>query len=364
MVAILWDLDNVSPGVDPERARITARRLRDAASRLGGGALGGGGAANGEDEAGPAEVVAFLGFANDATLEKVSAEALREEGVDVRRAKSTPDAADMDLGAHVCGFARAWETQTKAQNSKSVANVPPPPPFVTPRALAAAEADAVLKSASRSAATADSSAASAAASDARAALASAAAEAERAAFDHFVSIFTTHVAVSSRIPKAALLVVTSDNDVVPAVAFARRSGCFVVACGDFVPKAFSEGGGAQASKRARAKRRRFASGVEVGVTPAYWSTLQNAANKRPVGRLKLAAASDAALVWDSTRLFDVYVDGAERDEQKGKNNGAARDRQTVVGGVVGVWRSRGTQRGVGRWPSPRPAIPSSEDESV
>ena len=198
--------------------------------------------------------------------------------------------------------------------------------------------------------------------DARAALASAAAEAERAAFDHFVSIFTTHVAVSSRIPKAALLVVTSDNDVVPAVAFARRSGCFVVACGDFVPKAFSEGGGAQASKRARAKRRRFASGVEVGVTPAYWSTLQNAANKRPVGRLKLAAASDAALVWDSTRLFDVYVDGAERDEQKGKKNGAARD--TVVGGVVGVWRSRGAQRGVGRWPSPRPAIPSSEDESV
>jgi hypothetical protein len=189
LVAILWDLDNVSPGVDPERARITARRLRDAASRLGGGALGGGGAANGEDEAGPAEVVAFLGFANDATLEKVSAEALREEGVDVRRAKSTPDAADMDLGAHVCGFARAWETQTKAQNSKSVANVPPPPPFVTPRALAAAEADAVLKSASRSAATADSSAASAAASDARAALASAAAEAERAAFEHFVSIF-------------------------------------------------------------------------------------------------------------------------------------------------------------------------------
>jgi hypothetical protein len=363
LVAILWDLDNVSPGVDPERARITARRLRDAASRLGGGALGGGGAANGEDEAGPAEVVAFLGFANDATLEKVSAEALRDEGVDVRRAKSTPDAADMDLGAHVCGFARAWETQTKAQNSKSVANVPPPPPFVTPRALAAAEHDAVLRNASSFSATADSSAASAAhRADARAALALAAAEAERAAFDHFGSIFTTHVAVSSRIPKAALLVVTSDNDVVPAVAFARRSGCFVVACGDFVPKAFSEGGGAQASKRARAKRRRFASGVEVGVTPAYWATLQNAANKRPVGRLKLAAASDAALVWDSTRVFDVYVDGAERDERTGKKNGAARD--MVVGGVVGVWRSRGAQRGVGRWPSPRPAIPSSEDESV
>ena len=101
LVAILWDLDNVSPGVDPERARITARRLRDAASRLGGGALGGASAASGEDVAGPADIVAFLGFANDATLARVSARALREEGVDVRRAESTPDAADMDLGAHV-----------------------------------------------------------------------------------------------------------------------------------------------------------------------------------------------------------------------------------------------------------------------
>ena len=364
-MAILWDLDNVSPGVDPERARITARRLRDAASRLGGGALGGGGAANGEHEAGPAEVVAFLGFANDATLEKTSAETLRAEGVDVRRAKSTPDAADMDLGAHVCGFARAWETEKK-KCGKSGANVPPPPPFVTPRALAAAEADAVLKKKSASSSFADASAASDASAafaafDARAALALAAAETERAAFEHFARILTTHVA-SSRIPKAALLVVTSDNDVVPAVSFARRSGCFVVACGDFVPKAFSEGGGAQTSKRARAKRRRFASGLEVGVTPAYWSTLQDAANKRPVGRLKLAAASDAALVWDSTRAFFVSVDGEERDENDAeKKNGATRD--VVVGGVVGVWRSRGAQRGVGRWPSPRPAIPCSEDES-
>ena len=108
LVAILWDLDNVSPGVDPERARITARRLRDAASRLGGGALGGASAASGEDVAGPADIVAFLGFANDATLARISAGALREEGVDVRRAEITPDAADMDLGAHVLGFARAW----------------------------------------------------------------------------------------------------------------------------------------------------------------------------------------------------------------------------------------------------------------
>ena len=87
LVAILWDLDNVSPGVDPERARITARRLRDAASRLGGGALGGASAASGEDVAGPADIVAFLGFANDATLARGSAAGAQRGGSRRRRGK-------------------------------------------------------------------------------------------------------------------------------------------------------------------------------------------------------------------------------------------------------------------------------------
>lgn len=349
LVAILWDLDNVSPGVDPERARITARRLRDAASRLGGGALGGASAASGEDVAGPADIVAFLGFANDATLARVSARALREEGVDVRRAESTPDAADMDLGAHVLGFARAW-----AASERGGADVSEPPPFVTPRALAEARAAARAEAA---AGITHSSNDAAAESLAAAALARAASETERAAFEHFAATtFARYDAQSNAVlPKAALFVVTSDNDVVPAVSFARRKcGVRVVACGDFLPKARLEGGGAQASKRRRAASRRFGkldkTGTrlkrrnEVGVTPQYWSLLQAAADARPVGRLKLAAASDAALVWDSTRAF--AVDGNE----------------SADGGVVGVWRSGGKRRGVGRWPSPRPAIPR-EDHS-
>ena len=349
LVAILWDLDNVSPGVDPERARITARRLRDAASRLGGGALGGASAASGEDVAGPADIVAFLGFANDATLARVSARALREEGVDVRRAESTPDAADMDLGAHVLGFARAW-----AASERGGADVPEPPPFVTPRALAAARAAARAEAASAlgAAGITHRSNDAAAESLAAAALARAASETERAAFEHFAATtFARYDAQSNAVPpKAALFVVTSDNDVVPAVSFARRKcGVRVVACGDFLPKARLEGGGAQASKRRRAASRRFSSTRlkrrnEVGVTPQYWSLLQAAADARPVGRLKLAAASDAALVWDSTRAF--AVDGNE----------------SADGGVVGVWRSGGKRRGVGRWPSPRPAIPR-EDHS-
>ena len=371
-MAILWDLDNVSPGVDPERARITARRLRDAASRLGGGALGGASAASGEDVAGPADIVAFLGFANDATLARVSARALREEGVDVRRAESTPDAADMDLGAHVLGFARAW-----AASERGGADVSEPPPFVTPRALAAARAAARADAASALGAagithrsndrahaysTFDGSSALESSSAitesvAAATLARFASETERAAFEHFTATaFARYDAQSNAVPpKAALFVVTSDNDVVPAVSFARRKcGVRVVACGDFLPKARLEGGGAQASKRRRAASRRFGkldkTGTrlkrrnEVGVTPQYWSLLQAAADARPVGRLKLAAASDAALVWDSTRAF--AVDGNE----------------SAAGGVVGVWRSGGERRGVGRWPSPRPAIPR-EDHS-
>ena len=348
-MAILWDLDNVSPGVDPERARITARRLRDAASRLGGGALGGASAASGEDVAGPADIVAFLGFANDATLARVSARALREEGVDVRRAESTPDAADMDLGAHVLGFARAW-----AASERGGADVSEPPPFVTPRALAAARAAARAEAASALGAAGSTRRSNDAAAEslAAAALARAASETERAAFEHFAATtFARYDAQSNAVPpKAALFVVTSDNDVVPAVSFARRKcGVRVVACGDFLPKARLEGGGAQASKRRRAASRRFSSTRlkrrnEVGVTPQYWSLLQAAADARPVGRLKLAAASDAALVWDSTRAFGV--DGNE----------------SAAGGVVGVWRSGGKRRGVGRWPSPWPAIPR-EDHS-
>ena len=354
LVAILWDLDNVSPGVDPECARITARRLRDAASRLGGGALGGTSAVNGEDVAGPADVVAFLGFANDATLARVSARALRDEGVDVRRAESTPDAADMDLGAHVQGFARAWA----ASGARGAMRVSEPPPFVTPRALAAARdaAAASTRAAARPRAGAP------AATAAEETLARAAAEAERAAFERFATAtFAPRVdsAAVAKFPKAALFVVTSDNDVAPALAFARRTcGCFVVTCGDFVPKARLEGGGAQASKRRRAAVRRFGgvagkgatSNKDAGATPQYWSFLQAAADRRPVGRLKLAAASDAALVWDPTRPFEV--DGEGRGD-------ATRER--VAGGVVGVWRSRGARRGIGRWPSPRPAIPN-EDE--
>jgi hypothetical protein len=369
VVCILWDLDNVSPGIDPERARITAKRLRDAASRLGGGALGGSSGDDGEDIAGPADVVAFLGFGNQATLDRISARALLDEGVDVRRAEIAPDAADMDLGAHVIGFAHAWATCATGNA------VPDPPAFVTPRALETAgealEKDAgafcvhrregnIKKNADAAGLddALDDDALNDDDDDARERMLRNAENASRVASAFFsetafASFHSSPPQQKPRVPPAAaLLIVTSDTDLLPALRYARGArGCFAVVCGDFVPKGKAQGGGGQASKQSRSAKRRFSSKgtfENVGVTRQYWSSVQRAAIARPVGRLRLVAESDAALVWDSTRLFPVET--LEIDDE------AEAPLKTAPGGVVGVWR-RNEARGVGRWPSPRPAIP-------
>ena len=129
LVAILWDLDNVSPGVDPERARITARRLR-ATRRAASAAARSEARAPRAAKTWPVPRISWRSSASPTTPRlPESARGRCAEGVDVRRAESTPDAADMDLGAHVLGFARAW-----AASERGGADVSEPPPFVTPRA--------------------------------------------------------------------------------------------------------------------------------------------------------------------------------------------------------------------------------------
>jgi hypothetical protein len=96
--------------------------------------------------------------------------------------------------------------------------------------------------------------------------------------------------------------------------------------------------------------------------------------------LQLGAAH-AALVWDSTRPFAVTpeesVVAAEAMAAAAAAAAAASPTPpsvslssvvsssaavpaAVAGGVVGVWRRHGRGRGVGRWPSPQPAVPSLE----
>ena len=98
----------------------------------------------------------------------------------------------------------------------------------------------------------------------------------------------------------------------------------------------------------------------MGVTPRYWAGLQAAVADRPVSRLRLLEAAHAALVWDSTRLFPVTrFEENDAAAVAGATMGAAAP-AAVTGGVVGVWRRHGRGRGVGRWPSPHPAVPSLE----
>jgi hypothetical protein len=404
MCCILWDLDNVNPGVDADRAMVTARRLRDAASRLGGGALFDESGDDKGESSGPADVVSFIGFGNSQTLDRIDQDALRREGVDVRQSTSTPDAADMDLGAHVIGFAHAWATHRFP--AKNIQN---PKAFVTPRALnaarQAAEAEMIKVSGMTTRVTTarlvkDSaqtlavqnllvtnpnddacvpqSVLTAAADAAAESLLSNALEAARAASAQFKEMVFKEQQLErfSKNNQLVLFVVTSDNDLVDAISYARVGcGAFAVVCGDFVPKPKLEGGKGQVSKRKRRRTLRWV-GVDtarqthaknLGVTPTYWAETQRASLARPVGRLKLCESADAALVWDSTLLFQVEprtvggndpLTGGNRGDETRGGHGIPLDNPqntTSPGGVVGIWRKGG--RGVGRWPSPRPAIP-------
>lgn len=332
VAAILWDCDNLSPTTDPCRAAVTARRLRDAASRLGGGALGGG------DAAAPCRVVLFRAFGNPDTFARPDVvDALLRAGVEVIPTGDAPDAADIALGAHLTGFARA-----RASRASPTVPLPPLRPFLTPRAIAHARARAESEHPD------DPSAPDLA----EAALArDAARHAARVAKDLERRLFEDADVRTDEVVPAAVLVATSDNDIVPCVRDARALGPRVVACGDYLP-GVRAGPGARA--RAKRHRRRAARDVGVGVTEAYWEGVQAAAAARPVARLKLAECADAALVWDAARAFETT-----EDERDAWGEGAPR---TVPGGVVGVWRREGDGRGVGRWPSPRPVVPARRED--
>jgi hypothetical protein len=89
----------------------------------------------------------------------------------------------------------------------------------------------------------------------------------------------------------------------------------------------------------------------------------------------MLGSAHAALVWDSSRPFRVTpeeeavaaaaaaaADAAAAVDGGGGGGGggelAQAESAVVAGGVVGVWRRNGRGQGVGRWPSPQPAVPS------
>jgi len=127
--------------------------------------------------------------------------------------------------------------------------------------------------------------------------------------------------------------------------------------------------------RTKRVRKSMANDGGLGVNSEYWSALQAAAQARPVSRLRLLSAAHAALVWDATRSFTVTPEeGAVAAAGMAAAAAVAASASpvsvlvtasvsssvpaAVAGGVVGVWRRHGRGRGVGRWPSPQPAVPS------
>ena len=126
--------------------------------------------------------------------------------------------------------------------------------------------------------------------------------------------------------------------------------------------------GAGAGRKTKAGRRSAAEDAGVGVTEAYWRELQTSQRDRPVGRLRLASAVDAALVWDGRRPFEL--EAADRDllaevlsEKEGGFQGGGEPRDAPVeGNVAGVWRRRGGASGGG--PTRIRSFPSDESKTM
>jgi hypothetical protein len=247
-------VDNVNPGPDPRRAAVVARRILAAAGALGGGALGGG------DEE-KANVVAFRAYANPQTLSRIDTHAVESAGATIVPAPEGPDAVDMTMGAHIDGFIRAWEdirgdasqvtdassfeTETETDDEIEATDEP----FVVPRALDALIGDVQDASDRDMIAGALRAAASLRAEESR----------ERWATETFANLEKNSTESFPGDAKAALMVVTTDNDLAPCLRRCRAAGIHVIICGDYLPRP-KRG----AVKKTKAGRRLVSSDAGVG----------------------------------------------------------------------------------------------------
>ena len=335
MAAILWDCDNLSPTTDPCRAAVTARRLRDAASRLGGGALGGG------DAAAPCRVVLFRAFGNPDTFARPDVvDALLRAGVEViptgdaptprtspsartspvSRARARPAPRRPSLFPRSDPSSRRGPSRTRAPGpSPNTPTTRAPPTSPKPRSLATPrDTPRASRKTSRDVSS------------------------------------KTRTCESTR--SSPRLCWWPPRTTISCRAYATR-GRSVLA---WSRAEITSPGFARVRARARGERhrRRAARDVGVGVTEAYWEGVQAAAAARPVARLKLAECAGARRVWDARRAFRTTEDERDAWREERAENGAGRG----GGGVA----TRGDGRGVGRWPSrarwsPRDAKTSGEE---
>jgi len=155
--------------------------------------------------------------------------------------------------------------------------------------------------------------------------------------------------------KHVAIVVTNDRDLKLPLDYAISMDVCVVLIGNFVDNSSKKIKSlvSSSSKKKKTSFRRLGGGgrgrqkdsLNQISWDAYLDTVRLAAQKRPLGRLKLLENADAALIWDSARRFRVSQD--ERDVLADAKTNSKEYETSCPGDVVGMWRRH--KSGVGAW---------------
>jgi len=155
--------------------------------------------------------------------------------------------------------------------------------------------------------------------------------------------------------KHVAIVVTNDRDLKLPLDYAISMDVCVVLIGNFVDNSSKKIKSlvSSSSKKKKTSFRRLGGGgrgrqkdsLNQISWDAYLDTVRLAAQKRPIGRLKLLENADAALIWDSARRFRVSQD--ERDVLADAKTNSKEYETSCPGDVVGMWRRH--KSGVGAW---------------
>ena len=153
--------------------------------------------------------------------------------------------------------------------------------------------------------------------------------------------------------KYVAIVVTNDRDLKLPLDYAISMDVCVVLIGNFVDNSSKKMKNlvSASSRKKKTSFRRLGGGgrrkdsLNQVNWNAYLDTVRLAAQKRPIGRLKLLENADAALIWDAKRRFRVSED--ERDVLANSKSNNSEFETSCPGDIVGIWRRH--KSGVGAW---------------
>lgn len=151
--------------------------------------------------------------------------------------------------------------------------------------------------------------------------------------------------------KYVAIVVTNDRDLKLPLDYAISMDVCVVLIGNFVDNSKMKNLVSASSRKKKTSFRRLGGGgrrkdsLNQVNWNAYLDTVRLAAQKRPIGRLKLLENADAALIWDAKRRFRVSED--ERDVLANSKSNNSEFETSCPGDIVGIWRRH--KSGVGAW---------------